>query len=127
MKLAKIILFIIFLLLFAAILLLTFTHYEFSVVNDRVWLGVREVTAYSPQEGCDDPDSIMANGEVVHEGAAACPREIPLGTKIKIGNREFVCEDRLAREYDDRFDLFVWGYQEAKSFGVKNLLVEIKN
>ncbi len=79
------------------------------------------VTAYCP-DSCDDPDCIMANGEKAHYGAAACPRAIPFGTKIKVGDFdfEFVCKDRLAKKYDDRFDIFLNDCENARLAGKQN-------
>jgi len=77
------------------------------------------VTAYCPNS-CDDPDCIMANGEKAYYGAAACPRAIPFGTKIKVDGYEFVCKDRLARKYDDRFDIFMDDCENARLSGKHN-------
>lgn len=84
------------------------------------------VTAYSssPDETDEDP-LIMASGEMVYDGAAACPRRIPLGTKIVIAGREYVCEDRLARKYDHRFDLWKASKAEAMEFGIRKEKIEI--
>jgi len=37
--------------------------------------------------------------------AVACPRHIDLGTIIEIRGAIYVCEDRLAKKYDTRFDI----------------------
>ena len=85
------------------------------------------VTAYSPIEGCDDPDCIMASGKKVYEGAVACSRKIPLGTKVKIGADVYVCEDRLALRFDDRIDIFINDYQKAKEWGIQQRNVLFQN
>lgn len=36
---------------------------------------------------------------------AACPRDLPLGTKIRIQGVVYTCEDRLAMKYDNRIDI----------------------
>jgi 3D (Asp-Asp-Asp) domain-containing protein len=77
------------------------------------------VTAYCPNS-CDDPDCIMANGEKAYYGAVACPRAIPFETKIKVDDYEFVCKDRLARKYDDRFDIFMDDCENARLSGKHN-------
>jgi hypothetical protein len=37
--------------------------------------------------------------------AVACPRNIGLGTIVEIRGAIYVCEDRLAKKYDTRFDI----------------------
>ncbi len=51
----------------------------------------------------------MASGNRAYVGAIACPRSIPLFTKVTIDNTTYTCEDRTAKKYDGRFDIFM-GY-----------------
>ena len=37
--------------------------------------------------------------------AVACPRHIQLGTIVEIRGTTYICEDRLAKKYDTRFDI----------------------
>ena len=83
------------------------------------------VTAYSPKEGCDDPDCITASGEIVKEGMIACPRELKFGTKIKIQDEIYECKDRMAKKYNDRFDIFFSSYESAMEWGIKEETIEI--
>lgn len=85
------------------------------------------VTMYSSLETCDH-NCVMADGQKAHEGSAACPRDWSLGTKIKIQNKEFTCEDRTNIKYDGRVDVWA-GYgsiahQVAVNWGIKYLVVE---
>lgn len=66
---------------------------------------------------------IMANGEKVHQGAVACPRFIPLGTKICINNKSYTCHDRLSKKYDNRFDIWMPSCQDTIKFGKQKLRV----
>jgi len=74
---------------------------------------VHEITAY-----CDK--GIMASGLEVYDGAIACPRNIPLKTKIEILNKTYTCEDRLNKRFPYRYDIWmedcsdaiIWGKQE---------------
>ena len=80
---------------------------------------IATITAYSASE--DETDSRpweMASGKTVYEGAVACPRNIPLGTKVEINGSEFVCEDRMNIRYTDRFDIFKDSKAEALQFGI---------
>lgn len=89
-----------------------------------------EVTAYSELDSCHHKGCPMASTKKAYVGAAACPRSIPLGSTIVIKSiGTFICEDRLAKRFDHRFDIFT-GYgkiawQEAVAFGVKVLEVRV--
>ena len=78
-----------------------------------------DITAYTDIETCGD--CIMANGEKAHHGAIACPREIPLYTKVKIDNIIYYCKDRTHKKYNGRFDIFFGygknAYKLALNFG----------
>ena len=92
---------------------------------------IREVTAYSEFDSCHTGKScLMANRQKAHIGAVACPRNIELGTKVKIGDLgEFTCEDRTALWVDGRFDIFMGfgtsSYEKAINFGKKKFNVTI--
>ena len=55
----------------------------------------------------------------------AGPRSIPLGTKVDVrlpsGWHRFVVEDRTARRFDGRFDIYFESHKAAKVFGRKQL------
>ncbi len=84
------------------------------------------VTAYSssPDETWGDP-FITASGRRVFDGLVACPRALPFGTKVRIGDRTYYCYDRLHRKYDDRFDIWMSTKNAALEFGKRQLLVEV--
>lgn len=66
------------------------------------------VTGYNTVPGqTDDTPCIAASGANIcgRTDAVACPRRIGLGTFIEIRGAVYVCEDRLARKYDSRFDI----------------------
>ena len=79
---------------------------------------IKTVTAYCLK-------GIMASGKRVYKGAIACPREIPLGTKVKIQNKIYTCEDRLSLRYDKRFDIWFSSCKDAINWGIKRLPVMI--
>jgi 3D (Asp-Asp-Asp) domain-containing protein len=85
------------------------------------------VTAYSSLDSCHYANCAMASTKPAYVGAIACPRSIPLFTQVIIDNITYTCEDRTAKKYDGRFDIFM-GYgkeahQQAVNFGLKNLEV----
>ena len=85
---------------------------------------VATVTAYSRVDGCDDAACIMASGKEVYVGAAACPRRIPFGTKLLIGGQIYTCEDRTAKKFDGRYDIFMDSHTQALQWGRKVLEVQ---
>lgn len=75
----------------------------------------------------------MANGEIVHNGAVACPANLSLGTKLTIEwggfiNNEFTCEDRMGLKYrhGKYIDIWVGNCDIAMNFGRRKLLVNVK-
>jgi hypothetical protein len=66
------------------------------------------VTGYNTTTGqTDDTPCIAASGVNIcgRTDAVACPRSISLGTVLQIRGVLYVCEDRLAKKYDSRFDI----------------------
>jgi hypothetical protein len=66
------------------------------------------VTGYNTGPGqTDDAPCIAASGANIcgRTDAVACPRYISLGTFLVIRGAIYVCEDRLAKKYDSRFDI----------------------
>lgn len=66
------------------------------------------VTGYNTVPGqTDSTPCIAASGANIcgRRDAVACPRSISLGTVVEIRGTTYVCEDRLAKKYDARFDI----------------------
>jgi 3D (Asp-Asp-Asp) domain-containing protein len=72
---------------------------------------------------CDK--GIMASGKETYLGAIACPREIPLKTKVNILDKIYTCEDRTNLKYNGRYDIFMESCESAITWGIKKLSVEI--
>lgn len=87
------------------------------------------VTAYCACEKCCGRWSggPTASGKMPKPGiTVAGPRSIPFGTRVWIeGVGERVVQDRLARKYDGRFDLYFSSHKEALRFGKRTLQVRI--
>ncbi len=87
------------------------------------------VTAYCPCSKCCGKWSggPAASGKMPVAGVTvAGPRRIPFGTRVKIeGVGVRVVQDRLARKYDTRFDVFFASHAEAVKFGKRELKVGI--
>jgi hypothetical protein len=66
------------------------------------------VTGYNTVAGqTDETPCIAASLAFIcgRRDAVACPRRITLGTYLEIRGALYVCEDRLAKKYDRRFDI----------------------
>jgi hypothetical protein len=91
-------------ILFAVPLAATAQPRAFPLVQD-----VRAfVTGYNTVPGqTDDTPCIAASLAYIcgRTDAVACPRRISLGTYLQIRGAIYVCEDRLAKKYDSRFDI----------------------
>ena len=89
-----------------------------------------EVSKYTKWETCPDRPCVTASGQIATRGrTVACPRHIPLGTKVSIAERIYICEDRTHYRFDGRWDIYAgdteYDYQQALAWGVKKLPVTI--
>ena len=66
------------------------------------------VTGYNtvPEQTSPTP-CIAASGDNIcgRTDVVACPRRISLGSFLQIRGATYICEDRLAKKYDSRFDI----------------------
>ena len=90
------------------------------------------ITAYSLEDSCHFEGCVNASGWVPSFGEVACPRDLALGTMVKIQSEVYVCTDRYAKWVDEKrglptFDIFMEEHRDAKSFGIHKLKVEILN
>lgn len=88
------------------------------------------ITAYCACVKCcgTNADGINAAGRAPVQGISiAGPRRFPLGTKVKLEGMTnvFVIDDRLARKYDVRFDIFFNSHADALRFGKRSLRVTV--
>ena len=66
------------------------------------------VTGYNtvPEQTDGNPCTAASGANICgRRDAVACPRHLELGTVVEIRGTAYVCEDRLARKYDTRFDI----------------------
>ena len=66
------------------------------------------VTGYNTVPAQTDSDScIAASGTNIcgRRDTIACPPMLPFGTTVEVGGKIYVCEDRMARRFRDRFDI----------------------
>jgi 3D (Asp-Asp-Asp) domain-containing protein len=85
------------------------------------------VTAYCACQKCcgKNAKGITASGKKPMQGVTvAASRNLPIGTRIFIeGVGVRVVQDRLAKKYDNRFDVFFTSHSEALKFGKRELKV----
>jgi len=98
--------------------------FRFMVTN----IAIMTITAYCHcSQCCGKPNQPTASGLRPRAGTTiAAPRALPFGTTIMIpsvGARKV--QDRLARKYDNRIDIFMASHQAAKNFGIKRETVTI--
>lgn len=55
----------------------------------------------------------------------AIPRRFPLGSVVEINGHRYIGEDRTARRYNGRFDIFMDSRQHARAWGKQTLTVKI--
>lgn len=85
------------------------------------------VTAYCGcGKCCGKAGQPTASGKMPQAGVTiAAPRAIPFGTKLNIqGVGTRVVQDRLAKRFDDRIDVYFASHAEAKRFGIRKLEVQ---
>jgi len=90
---------------------------------------VAVVTAYCGCKICCGPaaPAPTASGVWPKEGiTVAAPRSIPFGTVVEIeGVGRRIVQDRTAKRFDGRWDIYFDSHQEAKRFGKKKLKIWI--
>ena len=81
------------------------------------------VTAYCHcAKCCGTAGKLTAAGTIPKpRHTIAAPRNVPLGTRVKIGNIVYTVEDRLHTKYPNRWDIFVSSHKQALKFGKQKL------
>lgn len=87
-----------------------------------------EISMYSSEESqTDSTPFITANGDYVYRGGIACPSKYKFGTRIKIDNEIFKCNDRMNKRYREKnnFDIWSESKEEALKFGRQTKIIQI--
>lgn len=80
------------------------------------------ITAYCACKLCCGPNAkgLTANGNKPIQGITiAASRKIPLQSSVQVGCKTYIVQDRLAKKYDSRFDIYFNKHSDAKKFGIK--------
>lgn len=98
-----------------------------SETGNRSTPGTYVVTAYSVGDDYTPGHGITASGKRVEAGVtAACPRELPFGTRVEIeGVGERTCTDRGGAIKGKRIDVYMTEIDDALTFGRRELSVTI--
>lgn len=86
------------------------------------------ITAYCACRICCGPNAagLAANNKPPIQGVTvAGPRAYPLGTKVVIGTNTYVLQDRTAKRFDGRWDIYFNSHADAKRFGKQTNNVKI--
>lgn len=87
---------------------------------------VATITAYCSCSHCTPGHGITAAGCAPTPGVTiAGPRKFPLGGFVIWNGHRFVIQDRTAKKYDGRFDIYFSSHSAAKQFGIRTNLVTI--
>lgn len=63
---------------------------------------------------------LTANGTRPIQGiTVAAPRRLPFNSDVIFNGRTYKVQDRLAKRYDSRFDIYFAKHSDAKKFGIK--------
>lgn len=87
------------------------------------------ITAYCACQLCcgSKASGICADGHPPRQGITiAASRRIPLGTHVLINGHEYIVQDRLARKFDNRIDIYFNNHKDALKFGKQTNNVTIK-
>ena len=83
---------------------------------------VATITGFCACKLCCGPQAkgLTANGNKPIEGITiAASRKIPFGSMVFISDKAYVVQDRLAKRYDSRFDIYFRDHAAARNFGIK--------
>ena len=86
------------------------------------------VTAYCPcARCCGKANQPTASGKMPTAGVTvAGPRRVPFGTVVEIeGVGRRVVQDRLAKRFDNRWDVFMPSHKAALIFGTRELKITV--
>lgn len=80
------------------------------------------ITAYCACQICCGPHAsgLTASGKAPIQGVTvAASRKIPFGSHIRIQGltNDFIVQDRLAKRYDNRVDIYFDKHSDARAFG----------
>ena len=88
------------------------------------------VTSYCACKICcgSHASGLTADGHKPIEGVTvAASRSIPFGTKLAIDGHTYVVQDRLAKRYDNRVDIYFRDHKRALKWGKQTKNIYVNN
>ena len=83
-------------------------------------------TAYTASfDECGKTDGITASGAKATINRTVAADDLPLGTRIRINEQEYVVEDRFGGGYKNRIDIYVDTKEKAYQYGRQYNFIEI--
>jgi len=86
------------------------------------------VTFYCSCVICCGPQAkgITASGKRIQPGMIAAPRSISFGTRVVINGKTYTVEDRTAKRFDGRWDIYVKKHSDARKLGIRHENIYIR-
>lgn len=82
--------------------------------------------AYCHCTQCTSGLGVTAAGNRPQAGVTiAGPRAYPIGSICIIGSKRFIIQDRTAKRFDGRFDIYFKSHAEARRFGIRTNQVTV--
>ena len=84
------------------------------------------ITAYCHCTICTPGSGVCADRKPPRAGyTIAGPRHLPLGSRVEIAGHTYTLQDRTAKRFDGRFDIYFADHAAAKRFGRQTNTVTI--
>ena len=86
------------------------------------------ITAYCACKTCCglNAKGITANGQRATQGVTiAASRTVKFNSLVEVDGHTYIVQDRLAKRFDSRFDIYFDKHSDAKKFGIKTNKVTI--
>lgn len=99
-----------------------FRNLKLTILTNQV------ISGYCACHICCGPNAkgIAANGKRPQQGrTVAASRTLAFGSRVIIDGHIYTVEDRLARRYDSRFDIYFSRHEDAKRFGIRTNKVTV--
>ena len=96
------------------------------IFEEGAVLGATASAYSSTPEQTDGDPNITASGSRTRSGVVAA-NFLPLGTKVRIGSRNYIVEDRMSSRYNGQYRIDIWmeSTDDARQFGVKPIVIEV--
>jgi 3D (Asp-Asp-Asp) domain-containing protein len=75
---------------------------------------------------CGKAGQPTASGKMPVQGITiAAPRNVPLGTRVVVSGHTYIVQDRTAKRFDGRYDVYFKSHKDALQWGKQQLNITI--